>query len=163
VEIGGSSTESMPTADPAARGRSRRPLVVGCAIAAVIVAILLYVGLSFLGGQVREILKGTVQFGTGGSGCDVTGDATTFAPGQDIHVVANLSRDVKAGEVLAVEITHDGIAEAPSSRTLDATANCISGTLPSTVLQPARYRIVYSVGSEVVARGEFVVSGTTPS
>jgi hypothetical protein len=63
-------------------------------VGVVIVAILAvgYIGLTFLGSQVLEALRGTVEFGTGGSGCSVDGRASSFpSDGASIYVVSRVT------------------------------------------------------------------------
>ncbi|MFL5714830.1 MAG: hypothetical protein ACJ769_09230, partial [Chloroflexota bacterium] len=61
-----------------------------------VLAVVALVGLIFLGSQVQSILAGTIQYGTGGTGCSVTGTATTFPSSVAIRSVAYLEHEVPA-------------------------------------------------------------------
>ena len=83
-----------------ARGCLRGCVIVGAILA--ILAVVLLVAFIFLGSQVQSALKGTVEFGTGGEACSVSGGATSFKAGTELHFVALLERSVSAGETLTV-------------------------------------------------------------
>ncbi len=137
----------------------------GCAIvAAIIVAIggllltLAVVALIFLGGQVASILQGTVQFGTGGSECSVTGVASTFPTTASIHLAAHLERTVAAGEVVTMVVTGpDGedltTDEPPAPSSFECIYNDIAPGLP-----PGPYAIEFLVGQERLATGSFQIT-----
>jgi hypothetical protein len=131
----------------------------GCAIGCVVVAALVgifalasVVALVFLGGQIQSILKGSVEFGTGGTGCSVTARAESFPTSTSLHFVAYLDRQVSAGETITVVQTYpDGPAE-PVEQTVDTTADCLFGDVnsgPST----GRYTIEVRAGAEQLAKG----------
>ncbi len=45
-----------------------------------------------------EAAPGPIEFGTGGTGCSLTEEATTFASSTGFRVVATLNRPLRAGE-----------------------------------------------------------------
>ena len=140
-------------------------LAKGCAIAAaVVVAVggllftLAVVALIFLGGQVASILQGTVQFGTGGVECSVTGQATTFPSTATIHFVAHFEREVSAGEVITMVVTGpDGedltTDEPPAPSDFECLYNDVAPGLP-----PGPYAIEFLVGAERLATGSFEIA-----
>lgn len=145
-----------PGPDSGGRGR-------GCVIAStVIVAVLIIgfiglIGLIFLGGQVAEALKGTIEFGTGGTECSVTGEATTFPASATIHLAAHLEREVPAGEVIRlIVLKPDGTTETGDT-TYDEAATCLYQDL-SPGLQPGHYALEFRTGSEVLSRGELDIT-----
>ena len=152
-------------APPKRRSGVRRIVIIGGLVAALL--FVGYVGLSFLGAQVLEQLRGTVEFGTGGSGCNVEGRASTFPAGGAVYAVAHLTREVPAGTVVTFRVAQNGTEVGSVPRTFDAAGDCVIGTLPGAALTPAHYRVEYLAGSETLAAGEFDIallasSGTSP-
>lgn len=120
--------------------------------------LLLLVGLTFLGGQIAGVLSGTIEFGTGGSGCQVTGVASSFAADQPITLAAHLSRELKAGEAVHIALSQaSGTVVSEADRKFDQAGICLSGSLPGGALSPGSYVLDYRVGSEVLASGRFTV------
>ena len=109
-------------------------------------------GLIFLGSQVQGILKGTIEFGTGGTGCNVTGEATTFPSSATIHYAAHFSRDVAAGEPLTIVVTFPDGTSRSVDQSFESTANCVYDDI-----QPGNasghYVIAYRSSSELLAQG----------
>jgi hypothetical protein len=137
--------------------RSIRRLVIA-AIAILILLFVVRVGLTFLGGQVQSILAGTVEFGTGGSGCAVEGRVAVFPRHGTMHVVGNLRREVKANEVIRGTITDAaGTSETIETKVVE-TANCVSIYIPLDRVPSGRYVFEFFVGSESLAKGETVIS-----
>jgi hypothetical protein len=132
----------------------------GCVIVGVILAILVVVGVIaviFLGSQVQSALKGTVEFGTGGQACSVSGGATSFKAGTDLHFVALLERSVSAGETLTVVQTFpDGRTDTTDQKVENA-ASCMYGDLPAGA-SAGHYAMEVRTGSEVLAKGAFEVT-----
>jgi len=143
--------------DPAAgapRGRRRRLILVGVVVIAILAVG--YVGLTFLGSQVVDAQRGTVEFGTSGSGCIVEGLGSRFpSDGASIYEAAHLTREVRTGEVVTFRVSQDGTEVASVPRTFDAAGDCVSGSLPGALLTPGHYRVEYLAGSELLAAGEF--------
>jgi hypothetical protein len=145
--------------DSAARGRgpeSRRLILAGIVIVAILTVG--YIGLVFLGSQVDTALRGTIEFGTGGSGCTVEGRASTFPANASVYEVAHLTREVVAGETVTFRVSRDGTELASVPRAFDVTGDCLGGTLPGALLTPGHYRVEYHAGSEPLASGEFDVA-----
>jgi hypothetical protein len=139
-------------------GGSRRTR--GCVILVVFVGVLLvvgYVGLVFLGNQARAILAGTIEFGTGGTGCSVTEPATTFPASAAIHSVAYLPRDTRVGETITVAVTYpDGTTET-NDEAAGQVASCVTQEI-SPGLAPGHYALQYRSASEVLATGGFDIT-----
>jgi hypothetical protein len=143
---------SVPAAGGANRGR--RLVLVGVLIAAIIA--IGYIAFTVLGSQAQEEQRGTVEFGTGGAGCDIEGRSSSFPSGvASIYEVAHLAREVRAAEVVTFRISLDGRQVASVPRTFDASGDCFGGTLPGELLTRGRYRVEYLVGAEPLASGEF--------
>ncbi len=167
-----SEPDSVPPASATSAGWTPPPaqssgmgLAKGCAIvAAIIVAVggllltLAVVALIFLGGQVASLLQGTVQFGTGGTECSVTGEATTFPSTATIHLVAHLERTVSAGEVITMAVTgpdgEDFTTDEPPAPT---SFECIYNDI-TPGLAPGSYAIDFLVGQERLATGAFQIT-----
>lgn len=136
----------------------------GCLIAAVVgafamaaLAVIAIFALIFLGGQVQSLLKGTVEFGTGGTGCSVTGRATTFPASTTIHVAAYLEREASAGESITLAATGpDGTTET-RDQTMTESATCLAFDLPSG-LPAGHYVIELRSGSETLSKGAFDIT-----
>lgn len=102
----------------------------------------------------------TVAFGSGGSGCSVTGEASTFAVGEPIHMVATFSPPLAAGTTVTMTIERNG-SELPGGRdTLSTTepTPCVYHGLQH--LEVGTYRVRYSVepGSMPPATGDFEIT-----
>jgi hypothetical protein len=146
---------AVPPADPT--GRRSRGWLKGCLIVGGILAVLafvLIVALIFIGGQVQSALKGTVQFGTGGTACSVSGTATSFKAGTDLHFVAWLERSVSAGETLTVVQTFPDARTDTTDQKVESAASCMYGDLPSGDAA-GHYAMEVRSGSEVLAKGGF--------
>ena len=136
-------------------GRAR-----GCVIALLVVAVLVLVGLLaliFLGSQMASSLAGTMEFGTGGTGCLVTGNATAFPSSTAIHSAAYLERGTREGETITTIVTYPNGASESNERTFDATGICITEDVEPG-LDPGHYVIEYRSGTEVLAKGEFDIT-----
>jgi hypothetical protein len=169
-EISASAPEATPTPEAApasaagwvapeggGSGGGRRR---GCVIAAVVVGALLllgYLGLVFLGNQVMSILAGTMEFGTGGSGCSVSGKATTFPASASIHAVAYLERKTTTGETLTVAVTYPDATTETSDQAVGSVADCVTEDIRPG-LSPGHYSLEYRVGTEVLAKGSFDIT-----
>jgi len=120
---------------------------------------------------VPGIRRGTVEFGSVGSGCSVIMPATTFSV-RAIHFAANLEREVRAGEAVTVTLSVDGdLLGEPASWTFDVQGDCVGGLLYWAYAAPpwsdlsafpiswttGHYRLDLSAGGKVLAQGEFDV------
>ncbi len=144
-----------PVASP---GGSIAPLVVGAIIVVAVVAIATVAGLMFLGSQVAGELKGTVEFGTGGSGCIATGSASSFSVGRDLHVVAHLERSVAAGETVTLLVSVDGTQLGTRPETMTDSADCLFEDLDTTDLDAGRYHLEFRAADEVLAMGDLTLT-----
>lgn len=113
--------------------------------------------------------EGAIVFGSGGTGCEVEGQASSFTadPKKMIHVVAFLAREAEAGEIVTLTITDPGeqvllTEEIP----IDAPANClfVDYLQPDAGFEPGTYLFDATIGRERAARGELmiVVPGASP-
>ena len=132
----------------------------GCVITLLIVAVVVLgglVGLIFLGSQASTSLEGTVELGTGGTSCSVTGTATTFPVTAAFHLVAHLTRDVPVGETVTSTITFpDGTTES-LDQNFDVVVQCITEDVQPG-LEPGHYVLEYRSGTEVLAKGGFDIT-----
>jgi hypothetical protein len=126
--------------------------------------------------DVPEIDRGTVKFGTGGSGCGVTAPSKTFSVSDTIRFAANLEREVRADEVVTIRLWVDGqlvdgdVPGEAASRTFDVPGTCIGGVLHWAYAAPpwshllafpislttGHYRVTFLAGG-VLSQGEFDV------
>ena len=149
-----------PSADAPAtatgRPRSRLRLLIVAAVAAIAVLFAGYVGLTFLGSQVQEALRGTIELGTEtGSGCSVNGSTTSFSAEDTLYFAVHLTREVAAGEVMTVRVLQDGAELESTERTFEQSGDCLAGSVPASGFDPGHYRLEYLAGSELLASGEF--------
>ena len=166
---GGDQTDVPPVAPPASAwvapdasrgaGRSRGCCLIVAVVTAAGAILLLFalIALIFLGSQVQSVLRGSIQFGTGGSGCSVTGLATSFPASAKIHSAAYLERDVRAGETLTLAVTAaDGTSET-TDQTFVTSGSCLYDDLPSG-LPAGHYVLEYRSGTEVLSHGAFDIT-----
>jgi len=122
--------------------------------------------------EVPALHRGTIEFGSGGSGCRVTTPSTTFSVGDTVHFVANLEREVRADEAVTIALSVDGdVLGEPASRMFDMPGDCIGGlsywayaappwgelsTFPIS-WRTGHYRLELSAGGKLLASGEFNV------
>jgi hypothetical protein len=126
---------------------------------------------------IPEIHRGTVEFGSSGSGCSVTTPSTTFSVDDAIRFAANLEREVRAGEIVTIALSVNGdvvggdVPGEAMSRTFNAPGDCVAGFMHWAYAAPpwrnlsafpipwttGHYLLKLSVGRRVLARGEFDV------
>lgn len=102
----------------------------------------------------------TVSFARGGSECSVSGETSTFAVGDPIHMVASFSPALPAGTSVTMTIMKDG-SELPGARdTLTTTepTPCVYHGLQG--LEVGKYEVRYSIepGSMPPGTGEFEIT-----
>jgi hypothetical protein len=126
----------------------------------VVAAPALAVAIAFGGARgIDPGLRGTIQFGTGGSDCAVDGAASHLAASAPMHIVAHLSREVKPGETIHETLTEQAQGQlATNDLPVTSASDCVSGTLSGGVLPPGSYTFEYAVGSERVATGTVVLT-----
>lgn len=150
----------IPPGGPGQRSRGRTLAIVGCAVLAIVLSlgVSATIALVFLGSQVEQVLGGTVDFGTGGTGCSVTGTGTQFQVGQPIHVAAHLKREVPAGETVTVRLITGGSVLQSGSQSFATAGRCVYLDLPTTSLGAAAYRLEYLSGTEILSSGSFTLT-----
>lgn len=144
---------------PASSGRGGRCLI-GCLIGMLLVFVLVVgsvAGLIFLGGQVQKILAGTIQFGTGGTACSVSGNATFFPATSTIHLAATLKREVPVGETVTMVVTVPDGTNQTEDKTFDTAGQCVYQDIPPG-LPSGHYILELRSGSEVLAHGTFDIT-----
>jgi hypothetical protein len=146
--------------DPGRSGGRVRGCAIGCAVVAAIlgaISVSAIVALIFLGGQIQSFVRGSVEFGTGGTGCSVTARAETFPTSSSVHFAAHLDRQVTAGETISVVQTYpDGVVE-PVSQSVETPADCLFGDVISGPTA-GRYTMEVRAGSELLATGGFDIT-----
>ena len=114
-----------------------------------------YIGLRFVGSQVQEILRGTIEFGTSGSTCVVSAPASSFSSSNSIYYAAHFAREVPVGEAVTQRLLQNGTEVAAVPRTFEVAGDCVEGTIGADALTPGHYEMEYAVDVEVLAKGEF--------
>jgi hypothetical protein len=131
--------------------------------------------------EAPERRRGTIEFGSGGSGRIITTPSATFSVGDTIRFAASLEREVRAGEAVTIALSVDGGAQGEvegrrdvvfeTSRSFDMPGDCIGGLLYWLYAAPpwsdlsafpvswttGHYRLELSAGGKVLAEGEFDV------
>jgi hypothetical protein len=102
----------------------------------------------------------SVAFGTGGSGCDVTGVASSFPLGVEIRDVVTFSPALPTGATVHIRVERNGaeLTEMRETLTIDEPAPCIHGAM--TPPEPGHYRVVYEISPSSMPpiSGEFDVT-----
>jgi hypothetical protein len=132
-------------------------LIAVVAFIVVAISVLGIAFLIFLGSQVQNILGGTMEFGTGGTGCAVTGEATTFPSSTSIRLVAFLERDVAAGETITTAVTYPNGSTETSNDVWKEGGRCVAEVLPPG-LAPGKYLIEYRAGTTVLSSGALTIT-----
>ncbi len=142
--------------DTGSRRRRSPTWVVVAAIVAVVV-LAGFIGIIFLGSQAAKVLAGTVEYGSGGTGCAVTGKATTFARSVTVHYAAHLTPVVPAGTTVTQTRTFpDGRIES-QDQAFDTTSRCLFGDVGPN-LSPGRYVLEFRAGTEILSKGTFDIT-----
>ena len=139
--------------------RGQPPVMVGLTRVAIVlglISLVLAVLLIYISLQVRDILTGTIIFGTGGEGCTVVGDGENFVEGEPSYQVAHLSRRVEPGEVVTMRMSQGDIGLAEGSSTADVAFDCLGTSVEP--LPMGRYHVQVLVADEVLAEGTFEVT-----
>jgi len=142
-----------PSGNPS---RIRTGCIIGCLVLALLIAAGI-AGLIFVGGQIFDMVRGSVQFGTGGTECQVTGVRSTFTTTETVHIVAIFERPAKADEAADLVITNpDGTSET-HPQTFDEGTTCMYFDA-GPGFESGVYSLELRIGSEVLAKGAMTVT-----
>lgn len=142
------------------RPRRRRPLLVGCLLigALLIVGPLIATAILDYSGSGTGIRA--IGFGSGGSGCTLTGVASTFRLGDPVRNVVTFSPAVPIGDSITIKVEMNGseILDRRETIEVDEPASCMQGTLSP--LEVGHYRIIVEDGASSMPpiSGEFDVT-----
>lgn len=156
AEPGMPGRAALNVEDADSRGKPRVGVIVRAAIALIVVFLVAQVGLRFLGGQVLELLRGTIEFGRAADGCAVSLESSRLDNGAPIRFAAHLERDVTAGERLLQTLRAGDGSEASDDVVAERPADCLTGELRAG-LAPGRYELEITVEGEVLAVGTVTV------
>ena len=102
----------------------------------------------------------SVAFGTGGSDCELTGAASTFPLGANVHAVATFSPALETGSTVMITVELDGqeLVDYRGTVKIKEPAPCIHGTFSQ--LDPGHYRFQYAIDPSMIPpiSGEFDVT-----
>ena len=145
----------------ASRPSRARRLANGCAIIvalAVVGRLIATLVLDTSGPRTPDIQS--VAFGTGGSGCDITGVAPSFPLGVEIRDVVTFSPALPTGASVQIRVEHNGteLTEMRGTLTIEEPAPCIHGAM--TPPEVGHYRVVYEISPSSMPpiSGEFEVT-----
>jgi len=142
-----------PSGDPS---RVRTGCIIGCLVLALLIAAGV-VGLIFVGGQIFDMVRGSVQFGTGGTECQITGVRSTFTSSETVHIVAIFERPAGPNETADLLVTYpDGTSETHPQTFAEATTCLYLDAGPE--LEPGSYALELRIGPEVLAKGAMTVT-----
>jgi hypothetical protein len=145
--------------------RARR-LANGCVIVvalAVVGSLIATLALDTSGPRAPDIQAPDLQsvaFGTGGSGCDITGVASSFPLGVEVIDVVTFSPALPTGATVQIRVEHNGIelTEMHDTLTIEEPAPCVHGAM--TPPEVGHYRVVYEISPSSMPpiSGEFDVT-----
>ncbi|RKY14982.1 MAG: hypothetical protein DRQ55_20070 [Planctomycetota bacterium] len=138
------------------RGRSPRVVTITRVVLLLgIISVIVAAALVFVSLQVREILAGTVIFGTSGSDCTIEGEADSFIPGESVYALAHMRRVIETGEEMTLLVSWDGQMVTEGSEVSPRDFDCLGSSLEP--LEPGSYAVEVSVAGELLAEGSFEV------
>jgi hypothetical protein len=109
-------------------------------------AIVLFVCASCAAGATDGSVR-SIGFYSGGSRCEGSDAATSFATGDSVRVAAMFSPELPTGSTVTITITKDGTApQVEDPITLSSPQDCIYGTWPE--LGAGHYRVVVSTSAD---------------
>ena len=100
---------------------------------------------------------GTIEFGTGGTECSLTGKATTFPTSATFRLVAILNGPWHAGEPNSMFVAGPGGTDELKAPPPPAFTHCIYNDV-TPGLPPGHYVIEMRAGSEVLAKGAYDIT-----
>lgn len=102
----------------------------------------------------------SVAFGTGGTDCDLTTIASTFAPADPVRAVAEFTPELPAGTTVTIWLTLDGqiLESTRETVTLDTSAECVNGRISDAPLAVGHYRWDISPDAAPAIGAEFDVA-----
>jgi len=138
------------------RGRSTRVVpTTRVALLLGIVSVIAAAALLLVSLQVREVLAGTVIFGTSGNDCTVEGEADSFIAGEAVYAVAHMRRVIETGEEMTLLVSWEGQTLTEGSEVSPRDFDCLGSSLEP--LEPGTYAVEVSVADELLAEGSFEV------
>jgi hypothetical protein len=158
----GATIESIPAGTP--RASDRGPLT---AILLLVAGLSLLIGGSAaaagkVGGWVAELAgqpDGAITYGVGGVGCYQLDERTVFEAGDVIHLVADLTMPIPAGQRLGYEVYADGeLIDRGFEEPFGEATECVYYDLDTTDIEPAAYTFRYLWAADVVAEGTFTIT-----
>ena len=173
--LGGATNEvaaSLPPATPrdgeTPAPRVARPTDRGPATAILLLAVglVLVIGGSAaaagkVGGWVDALSgqsDGSITYGVNGIGCLQLDKRTEFEAGELVHLVAELTLAVPAGQRLAYEVYADGeLIDRGYEEPFVEETECLFYDLDTTNIEPAAYTFRYLWAAEVLAEGTFTI------
>jgi hypothetical protein len=173
--LGGATNEVAEAPPPAALGgggtatpRVARPTDRGPATAILLLAVglVLLIGGSAaavgkVGGWVDALSgqsEGSVTYGVNGFGCFQVDERSEFEAGELVHLVADLTLTVPAGQRVAYEVYADGeLIDRGYEEPFAEETECVYYDLDTTDIEPAAYTFRYLWAAELLAEGTFTI------
>jgi hypothetical protein len=155
--------EADAPSQPVAPRSDRGPAT---AILLLAVGLLLFIGGSAaavgkVGGWVDALSgqsDGSITYGVNGIGCFQVDERTEFDAGEVVHLVADLTLAVPAGQRLAFEVYADGeLIDRGYEAPFVEETECVYYDLDTTDIEPAAYTFRYLWAAEVLAEGTFTI------
>ena len=115
------------------------------------------IGLIFLGGQVSNILAGSIAFGTSGSACAVDDPSTTVSGSGPIYVVGYFQRPAAAGKTIVLNVSSSEGSGEVTRETVTSATDCMYLEVPPGSA-PNTYTFEFTTNGEVLATGALQIT-----
>lgn len=102
---------------------------------------------------------GEITYGVNGVGCYQLDERSEFQAGETIHLVADLTMAIPAGQRLGYEVYADGeLIDRGYEEPFAEETECVYYDLDTTDIEPAAYTFRYLWAAETVAEGTFIIT-----
>jgi hypothetical protein len=147
------------TSPPATESRGARWLVVG-GVAAIAGLVVIALGADLLFGITRSSGLGpgelmTMDFGTGATECEVTGQSRSFDADQPVYMVTTYESSLPAGTTLRYDIEFLGASIYNDTEILATETSCSSFPILLPPQQPGHYKMTVAPDTGPPISGEF--------
>ena len=99
----------------------------------------------------------TIDFGTGATECEVTGQSRSFARDEPVYMVATYESSLPSGTTLTYDIEYLGASIYTDKEILSADASCSAFPILLPPTQPGHYKMTVAPDTGAPISGEFDV------
>jgi hypothetical protein len=104
---------------------------------------------------------GAIAFGPAGVDCAGGGNAGVFMAGEPVFAAIEVERTAQPGELLTVRLVGGTTVISEVESSFEGTGPCDRRRIDAGPLEPGRYRVLYFLGEELIADGDFEVIART--